>query len=90
VLVNVNISAKFTQGQGPKLESGKRPGKHRGVIGMAIKGVLLKHGNTGVICRQRDDGEPQEKGDRRREARRTLMPQIIKEHKGAFDELARY
>ena len=72
------------------MESGKRPGKHRGVIGMAIKGVLLKHGNTGVICRQRDDGEPQEKGDRRREARRTLMSQIIKEHKGAFDELARY
>ena len=57
---------------------------------MTIKGVLLKHGNTGVICGQGDDGEPQEKGDRRREARRTLMSQIIKEHKGAFDELARY
>ena len=57
---------------------------------MTIKGVLLKHGNTGVICRQGDDGEPQREGSRRREARRTLMSQIIKEHKGAFDELARY
>ena len=57
---------------------------------MAVKGVLLRHGNTGVICRQGDDGEPQEKGDRRREARRTLMSRIIEEHKGAFDELARY
>ena len=57
---------------------------------MAVKGVLLRHGNTGVICRQGDDGEPQEKGDRRREARRALMSQIIEEHKGAFDELARY
>ena len=57
---------------------------------MTIKGVLLKHGNTGVICRQGDDREPQEKGDRRREARRALMSRIIEEHKGAFDELARY
>ena len=44
------------------MESGKRPGKHRGVIGMAIKGVLLKHGNTGVICRQRDDGDHRRRG----------------------------
>ena len=27
---------------------------------MAVKGVLLRHGNTGVICRQGDVGEPQE------------------------------
>ena len=30
------------------------------------------------------------RGSQRREARRTLMSQIIEEHKGAFDELAKY
>ena len=57
---------------------------------MAVKGVLLRHGNTGVICCQEDEGKPQGEGSRRREDRRTLMSRIIEEHKGAFDELAKY
>ena len=57
---------------------------------MVDKDVLLKRGNTGVICRQGDDGKPQEEGSRRRENRRALMSQIIEEHKGAFDKLAKY
>lgn len=57
---------------------------------MTVKGVLLKRGNGGVICRQGDDGKPQEEESRRRENRRALMSQIIEEHKGAFDELAKY
>ena len=55
---------------------------------MAIKGLLLKHGNIGVICRQENDVEPQEKGDRRCEGRRTLISQSIEEHKGALDRMS--
>lgn len=57
---------------------------------MAVKGVLLKRGNGGVICRRGDDGKPQEEEGPRRENRRALMSRIIEEHKGAFDELAKY
>ena len=57
---------------------------------MAVKGVLVKRGNAGVICCQEDEGKPQKEGNRRREDRRTSMFRIIEEHKGAFDELAKY
>ena len=57
---------------------------------MAVKGILLKRGNGGVICRRGDDGKPQEEEGPRRESRRALMSRIIEEHKGAFDELAKY